>query len=115
MERNMSGDISDSDVPLTPVSITGENSSSNIIVKESCIDDDNSDEDGILKEVEKALDGKNDRRRKLKSVLKNKTPTPVIITGDYSNDEASHATSPADDIRMRRTESPSGRNCCVIL
>ncbi len=110
MERNISGEIlsSGDSIPLSPVnkSITDDSS---VRVIESPIDDD-----GVLRDVEKELDGgvKNDRRRKLKSVLKSKTPTPVINIDDNKND---HQLTAADSFRMKHTETDNARNCCVIL
>ena len=116
MERKISGQIllDSKDIPLSPTSKSLENpemSLTGITIKETSADPP-SDEDGVLQEVDKNLDGKKDRR-KLTSVLKSTGRTPVI--GE------SHAANNTNDeyelgkTNSKRPTSPSGRECCAIL
>ena len=116
MIRNNSGQIllDSKDIPLSPTSKSLEDpeiSLTGISIKETSID-----EDGVLKEVGKDLDGRNDRRRKLKSVLKSTGSTPVIDESRSTiNTDDDYELSKTNSQRNKRPMSPPGRECCTIL
>ena len=70
--------------------------------------------DGTLNfddEIEAALDGRNERRRKPKSVLKNSNPSPVLTDRNLST-----TTTKSNSFREKRpSTSSNGRDCCIIL
>ena len=115
MQRTISGELLNKDVPLSPTStsledslVSRQSSALSITVKETKLDD------GELKEVEDELDEKKERRRKLKSVLKSTKPTPVITEEGLVVNNTIDSTR-SDSFRVRSPHSPAGRECCIIL
>ena len=120
MDRTVSGDISsneaiarisilsdDSAIQLeeqTTEDVSGENtlgSNENTTRETSLSNDDINDDD-----TEQVFKSKEKRRRELRSVLKNKNPTPRREDDDSIQKELSLKQSPS---------TSSGRECCCIL